>query len=185
MNHRKALNTYTQQQITTSSPVQTVVMVYDMVLSSLEEALDAISKKEFERRWKANKRAMDLITHMQNTLDMEKGGEVAENLFRLYTTLLFMLPDVDIKNSPEPIHFAIRLLTPLRDAWQELNNRIASGEIDPQTEIQQALLQQQQAPQTEGRLVRHAVYNTSAEEASDGPGALMGAEMVNSFATTV
>ena len=78
---------------------------------------------DIDTRWRTNKRAMEIVTHMQTTLNMELGGEVSENLDRMFTYILLRLPEVDLNNDPKAAHEVISLLEPLYASWQELVKR--------------------------------------------------------------
>jgi flagellar protein FliS len=120
---RNAPLAYRNQQILTSAPAQLVAMLYDKAITSLKEAIHAIEENDIERRWKANKRAFEIISHLSSTLDMEQGGEIAEHLDRLYAFMLSRLSFVDLRNDPEPALEVIHLLDPLRRSWRELMNQ--------------------------------------------------------------
>lgn len=111
---------YQTQQIMTASPAMLVFMLFEKAVSSLKEAIKAIENKEIEARWRANGRAMEIISHLQMTLDVEKGGEVAANLDRLYGYMLTRLPKVDIRNDAAAAEEVVGLLEPLRESWREL-----------------------------------------------------------------
>ena len=116
--------TYVTQQVMTASPAKLVAMLYDKAIVSLREAIHAIEKGDIQTRFNANKRAGDIITHLWTTLDMDRGGEIAANLSRLYSFMLGRLTFVDVRNDPEPAREVIGLLEPLRDSW----NQIARGD---------------------------------------------------------
>ncbi len=111
---------YQTQQIMTASPAMLVFMLFEKAIGSLKEAVNAIENKEIEARWRANGRAMEIVFHLQMTLDMGKGGEVAANLDRLYSYILTRLPKVDIRNDVAAAKEVIGLLEPLRESWREL-----------------------------------------------------------------
>jgi flagellar protein FliS len=111
---------YQTQQIMTASPAMLVFMLFEKAIGSLKEAIKAIENQEIEARWRANGRAMEIISHLQMTLDMQKGGEVAANLDRLYSYMLTRLPKVDIRNDAVAAGEVIGLLEPLRESWREL-----------------------------------------------------------------
>lgn len=111
---------YLNQQIMTASPAMLVFMLYDKAISCLKEAIRAIEAGQVEARWKANGRAMEIISHLRMTLNMDAGGEIARNLDSIYATLLLELPRVDLKSDSEAAEKAIRLLEPLRDSWRAL-----------------------------------------------------------------
>lgn len=114
------VSTYLTQQVMTASPAKLVSMLYDKALTSLREAVSAIEKGEIETRWKANARATEIISHMWSTLDREKGGEIAQNLEGLFSFILSRLPEVDLRNDPEPAREAIGLLEPIAESWRVL-----------------------------------------------------------------
>jgi len=116
--------TYQTQQVMTASPAQLVAMLYDRAILSLREAVRAIEAGDIQARFNANKRACEIITHLWTTLDIERGGEIAANLSRLYSFMLSRLAFVDVRNDPEPALEAIALLEPLRESW----NQIARGD---------------------------------------------------------
>lgn len=120
---RNASQEYLTQQIMTASPAMLVFMLYDKAIGSLREVIAAIENDDIDTRWRTNKRAMDIVFHMQTTLNMELGGEVSANLDRMFGFILRRLPEVDLNNDPAPAHEVIGLLDPLRASWQELVNR--------------------------------------------------------------
>jgi flagellar protein FliS len=111
---------YLTQQVMTASPATLMQMLYDKAIGSLREAIQAIENNEIEARWKANSRALEIVSHMQGTLDMEKGGEIAKNLDRLFAYILSRLPRIDFRNDVQVAREVIGLLEPLRDSWREL-----------------------------------------------------------------
>ena len=111
---------YLTQQVMTASPAKLVFMLYERAIGSLQEAIAAIEAGDVEGRWRANNRAIEIISHMWSTLDMDNGGEIAENLDRLFSFMLMRLTDVDLRNDPTPAQKVIELLLPLRDSWYDL-----------------------------------------------------------------
>ncbi|HCW67276.1 MAG TPA: flagellar export chaperone FliS, partial [Thalassospira lucentensis] len=72
-----AAHTYKQQQVNTASPAKMVFMLYEKILSRLQEAQSAIERKDIQARCNANSNAQELIAHLSKTLDMDQGGEIA------------------------------------------------------------------------------------------------------------
>ena len=121
------ISKYLTQEVMTASPAKLVSMLYGKVVLSLRECIAAVESGNIEGRWRANARAMEIITHMWSTLDVEKGGEIARNLESLFSFMLTRLPEVDIRNDAEPAREVIGLIEPLRDAWRELARRELGG----------------------------------------------------------
>lgn len=127
-----AAQSYHTQQIMTASPAQMVAMLFERLVTSLREAVDAIEQGDIERRWRANKRATEIVIHLRATLDMDRGGEIAENLDRLYGFAMRRLRLVDMRNDPEAAKEVIQIFEPIRDSWFELSKSGASMP-DPET----------------------------------------------------
>jgi len=125
---RNVIQNYGTQQVMTSSPAKLIALLYDKAIVSLKEAVRAIEDGHIEKRWKANNRAVEIITHLANTLDHDSGGKVASNLDQLYEFMLTRLLNVDLKNDAQAAAEVIDLLLPLRDSWHQLaDNRAAPG----------------------------------------------------------
>ena len=117
---REVSQTYLVQQIMTAAPAKLVAMLYERAITLLHETVDAIEAGDIERRWRANGKATDVICHLWGTLDRERGGEIAENLNRLYGFMMMRLTMIDVENDAQAAREVIELLEPLRRSWQEL-----------------------------------------------------------------
>lgn len=118
---------YLARELSAASPAKKVAMLLDRAVASLGEAVQAIERHDIQARWNANQRAMQIIEMLLLHLDMEKGGEIAANLDKLYNFMLNRLTQVDIKNDPAPAREVATLLEPLRRSWHELVQREAQA----------------------------------------------------------
>ena len=121
-----AATQYRTQQLMTASSAQRVAMLFDKAIGSLQEAIEAIGQGDIQGRWRANKRAMDIVASLASSLDMEQGGVIAAKLHDLYRFVLMRLVDVDIRNDPKPANEVIGLLSPLRESWHEIASSIST-----------------------------------------------------------
>lgn len=118
--YNNAAKAYGTQEAMGASPVLQVAMLYERAISSLHETVAAIEAGDVNKRWAANKRALDIVTALMASLDAERGGEIARDLDQLYLYLLRRLPMVDVRNDPAPAKEAIDILKPLCESWQIL-----------------------------------------------------------------
>jgi flagellar protein FliS len=119
---REASQKYLAQQVMSATPAKLVAMLYERAITLLRETVEAIEVGDVERRWRANGKAAEVISHLWGTLDRERGGEIAENLNRLYGFMIMRLTMVDVENSAQAAHDVIELLAPLQRSWQVLAN---------------------------------------------------------------
>jgi len=120
----KDINDILPEELQHASGARLVATFYDEAILALEDAIEAIAEGDIERRFNSVVVATGLIAELAKALDEEAGGEIAQNLGQLYIFILTHLPQVNINNDPNPARNAIRLLKPLRDAWDELDARL-------------------------------------------------------------
>ncbi len=110
-----------RDQLFSADPSHMVVMIYDEVLEALGAAVQAIERGDIEARCNAITVATELLATLYGCLDAEKGGNIAGTLGAIYAVILRYLPKVNLHNDPEVAKQAMNLLTPLREAWAELD----------------------------------------------------------------
>ena len=111
---------YQQTLVQSRSPLELVVMLYDGALRFLEQAADAMDRRDMPAKAEAMSRAFAIIAELQNTLNVRDGGELARQLDELYAHMHERLVDANIQRSSAPIRDVINLLRPLRDAWSQV-----------------------------------------------------------------
>jgi len=116
----RAANAYYQTQVTSQTPLELVVMLYDGALRFMRMAADAMRQQDLHAKRHAMSRTMAIIQELQSSLNMEAGGEVSQQLDRLYSYVTTRLLEANMHSSVEPIDECIRLLTTLRDAWAQI-----------------------------------------------------------------
>jgi flagellar protein FliS len=116
----RAAQQYVQTQVRSSTPLELVVMLYDGALRASAAACDAMQRRDIPARRAALSRAMAIISELQSTLDMERGGDIADQLDRLYTWMTSQLVEATVKQQVGPILDVQRTLQILRDGWQQI-----------------------------------------------------------------
>jgi len=113
-------NAYREVAVQTSSPTKLVVMLYEGAIRFLRESVTAIASKDLDRKRHSIDRAVAIVQHLQSTLDMDRGLEVAVNLSRLYSYIITRILEGSAKLEPAPLEEAIKLLDILLGGWEEL-----------------------------------------------------------------
>ncbi|RME90974.1 MAG: flagellar export chaperone FliS [Candidatus Hydrogenedentota bacterium] len=116
-----AYEAYKSSQVETASQQELIVMLYDGAIRFLDEA--AKNADDFKKYDIVNRnilKAQDIITELMLSLDMDKGGEIAQNLFNLYAFMKKELLEANIEKSREKIEGVIKLLKELREAWAQI-----------------------------------------------------------------
>jgi flagellar protein FliS len=95
-------------------------MLYNGALRFAAQARSAIERRDIPARREAISRTLAIMSELQSTLDMEKGGEIAASLDGLYVYVVGRLVDAAARQDLRPLDEATRVLTTLRDAWTEI-----------------------------------------------------------------
>ncbi|HEY8535253.1 MAG TPA: flagellar export chaperone FliS [Vicinamibacterales bacterium] len=127
----RAAQAYIQTHVQSRSPLELVVMLYDGLLRRLGEARAAITARDLVRKKDAVSRALAILAELQNTLNLDQGGEIARSLDDLYTYVNGRLLEGSARNDESPFAEAERLLGPLRDAWAEIAARETAEGAQP------------------------------------------------------
>lgn len=122
-----AAQTYTNLSLTGASPVGLVVALYDNALKSLHRARRAMDANDIEQRTKCLNHVLTIIGHLEGTLDMERGGEVARTLVQFYSYSRAAILQVSLKNSTEKLVDLASHFASLRDAWQQVDAEVGEG----------------------------------------------------------
>ncbi|MCX7993125.1 MAG: flagellar export chaperone FliS, partial [Fimbriimonadales bacterium] len=103
-----------------ASPARLIVMLYDGAIRFINEAVYAMRQRDYETQNARLQRAQKILAELISSLDFEKGGEVAENLFRLYTYMYNQLVEANLQDSHERLEHVVDLLANLREAWDTI-----------------------------------------------------------------
>ena len=115
------LHSYHVNDISTSSQGQLILMLYDGALQAADQAIQCMEEKDIAGQSRHILKAQDIINELSLALDMKQGGEVAKTLEQLYQFVLNQLLQANITSDTMYLESVIKVLSPLRDAW----NRIA------------------------------------------------------------
>ncbi|ARU42275.1 flagellar export chaperone FliS [Armatimonadetes bacterium Uphvl-Ar1] len=114
---------YRKAAVNSASPLQLVIMLYDGAIRFMNQAKDAMEKRELERQNEACKRAQDIISELMSCLDLKQGGEIAQNLFALYTFTFDRIVQANIEDNPLLLDQSIQVLSELRESWATLEQQ--------------------------------------------------------------
>jgi flagellar secretion chaperone FliS len=135
MNNFNPLKSYTQIAAQTASPGLLILMLFDRALRSLETALTGFEYTDPRQRNETIhnnlRRAVDIIRFLNNSLNLEQGGELANTLRRLYRYFEDRLVKSNLQKRREGVDEVMPQIRRLRDAWAEMLNKQAQepGEV--------------------------------------------------------
>lgn len=109
-----------------SSPLELVIMLYDGAIRFLQLAKEADERKELRARANHMARALAIVGELHNTLNLDDGEAIAQDLDRLYDYMMVRLLDVTTKRDATALAEVQRLLSTLREGWAAASSATAS-----------------------------------------------------------
>ena len=116
------LNAYKETHIKTASGGKLIILIYDEAVKQLNNAIEVLESRtpKLDSASNAIIKTQDLITELMVSLDFEKGGEIASNLFSLYMFFNKQLMEANVKKDAEILKTVYKYVTDLREAWQHV-----------------------------------------------------------------
>ena len=142
MGYSNAYNAYQKTNVNTASQGRLVVLLYEGIIKQLTlaetyiEEDGKIKPKNIEKFGICIQKSQAIITELQVSLDMEKGGEIARNLMSLYVFFNEELLAANINHNKEKIEFVLKMVKDLADSWRQIANSVANA---PAANVQSVL----------------------------------------------
>ncbi len=109
---------YLNDSVTTASPAQLLVMLYDRLVLDLARGEEALRTGDREGGSAHLKHAQDILIELRTTLDTSSWSG-APGLAALYGFLITELISANIRGNADKVAVCHSLVAPLRDAWRE------------------------------------------------------------------
>lgn len=127
---------YKSLEVNSSNRLKVVVMIYDAAIASLKHALLCHSKNDLVKRNQFISRAQFIVQELNNALDMKNGKEIASTLRKIYFFINRHLSEVMTDNDCRKIENVLKIMTKLREAWQDISQRaIQNQNMDTSEDI--------------------------------------------------
>ena len=133
MTTKKILNAYKNANrdavVESEDPQALIMILLDELLRAMCSYANLVEKDKSNEARKNNHftRSLTMLYGLQSSLNFDEGGEVAENLFRLYEYARVQLLNTSQTGQIDGTQVAISALTDIRQAWSIM---------DPKNEIQ-------------------------------------------------
>lgn len=118
----RAINAYVKTGVETgvadADPHRLVLMLFEGALAAIAQARLKLSEGDVAGRGKAISKAISIIQDgLRNSLDVQKGGELAERLSSLYEYVTMRLLDANLHAKQEALDEAAHLISELHAGW--------------------------------------------------------------------
>ncbi|HRJ26096.1 MAG TPA: flagellar export chaperone FliS [Fimbriimonadaceae bacterium] len=121
---RSQVHEYRKNAVNGASPLQLIIMLYDGALRFMEAGKTAMQSNDLYNQNLNLQRAQRIVTELISCLDMKQGGEIAQNLFGLYSFIYNQLVAANIEDRAEYIDQCLQVMQELRTTWSELEQSL-------------------------------------------------------------
>ena len=115
----KVIDRYNQLNLNIDNPAKLILMLYEGALRFAHFAKKAINEGDIEKKVKFINKTSDIFLELINSLDFEKGGQIAYYLNGLYAYQIELLAKANLENNAAYIDQIIHVLKELIEAWKE------------------------------------------------------------------
>jgi len=124
MQNSVAMNQYkqvgTKVAVDVADPHHLIQMLIDGALERVNSAKYNMTRNEIAKKGEDISKAISIIDGLITSLDMEKGGEIAENLLALYDYMQRRLVEANLKNEIEPLNEVTSLINEIKAGWNSI-----------------------------------------------------------------
>ena len=133
LNPAKAYSTVgIETAVQNSSPHQLVILLFEGAREAVIIARSGIEAGDIPKKGMAISKAIDIILNgLRASLNVEEGGNLAQNLYALYDYMARRLLHANMRNDKAALDEVQHLLSEIHSAWITIGNKVdASGQSD-------------------------------------------------------
>lgn len=124
MNAMAAMRQYqsvnTQAKAVDASPHRLIQMLMDGGMTRLAQARGAMERQQHALKGELIGKAIGIIGGLRGGLDLQQGGDLAQNLDNLYDYMVRRLSEANVNNSIEPLDEVAGLLRDIKSGWDAI-----------------------------------------------------------------
>jgi len=123
--HSRAAAAYRRISAETSvqgaDPHQLVSLLFEALLRHLKTAQGALDRNDVAAKGETLGKALRIIEEgLKAGLNVREGGEIAANLYQLYSYAVVRLTHANLRNDRVALQEVIDLLEPVAQSWQQI-----------------------------------------------------------------
>ena len=106
-------------------PQALIMLLLDELLRAMRSYVSGVKNKDTKKARKSDQftRSLTMLYGLQSCLNFDEGGEIAENLFRLYEYARVQLLHTSQTGETDGTQVAISSISEIREAWSVMEPR--------------------------------------------------------------
>ncbi len=111
---------YKELSVVTQDRGRIVVLLYEGAIKNIKLAIEAMTTGDYAKKGMYVTKALDIIFELNCSLDVESGGEIAQNLRKLYSFMTRHLNMASLKKDTQMMNDVIKVLEELMSGWKAI-----------------------------------------------------------------
>jgi len=124
--YKRGVNQYTnvhnESGLADASPHRLIQMLMEGFLARVNAAKGAMASSDMELKAVYISRAMAIVGGLSESIDLEKGGEIAVNLSQLYNYMTNRLLQASRENDEQILDEVASLMREIKEGWDAIKN---------------------------------------------------------------
>jgi len=124
--YKRGVNQYTnvhnESGLADASPHHLIQMLMEGFLARVNAAKGAMARSDMELKAVYISRAMAIVGGLSESIDLEKGGEIAVNLSQLYNYMSNRLLQASRENDEQILDEVASLMKEIKEGWDAIKN---------------------------------------------------------------
>jgi len=109
-----------ESEVNYATPHRIIQMLMEGALSKIATAKGCIARNEIAEKGRQINWGMNIIQGLRSSLDLEKGGEVANNMDALYEYMVNRLLEANLNNDVAILDQVATLLQEIKAGWDNI-----------------------------------------------------------------
>lgn len=122
--YKKGINAYQsvggRDQATTADPYQLIQMLMNGALQKLAVGKGAIEREDLPVKSENLTKALSIVAALQESLDLNVGGEVAGNMYDLYDYVKRQIIEAMTANTTDAVDNSLMVMRSLKEGWDAI-----------------------------------------------------------------
>jgi flagellar protein FliS len=120
---QNAAKAYLKTQVNTVSPGKLLILLYEAAIKFLNQSKEKMAEKDYAAKGILISKAIDVISELDESLNAQKGGQIAENLHGLYFYCNTRLLQANMSMDPKIIDEVLNILESIKSAFLEISSQ--------------------------------------------------------------
>lgn len=110
-----------KDDLAVADPYRVIQLLMQGALENMAKCKGAMERKDYTVKSQTISKAISIIGALQQSLDMDLGGEISDNLFSLYDFMINHLVDASRENSVTKVQDVMDILLSIKSAWDQIS----------------------------------------------------------------